>query len=238
MKKAVLIALGLLSLAAQPEKKTESFWDKLLRFAGVSATPASLRGEDRVESGDIWLVRVAQKPASQRLTRGGEYTSPVFDFQGQNILALRSSSLYRIAVSGGTPIELHTLTGVTKLVGVSRDDPDQLLVLAQDAQRITFVALLSIKAGTLARIPHNPLSNEDQVMLAHLAGWERVYGDTRLYTEKNEREGAAGTIEFTDVYLKRGGDPAINLTNGTGVSSSQPSLSADGQWVAFIRGRR
>ncbi len=238
MKRLVLVVLWLLPLAAQSPKKTESFWSRLLRVAGVSATPASLRGEDRATSGDIWLVMVAQKPTPERLTRGGEYTSPVFDSQGQSVLALSSSDLYRVPVSGDTPIKLHTLTGVTKLVGVSRDDPDQLLVLAQDAQHFRFAAMLSIQAGTLTPIPHNPASNEDEVMLAHLAGWERVYGDTHVYTEKNEKEGAVGTIEFSDVYFKRASDLAINLTNGNGVSSSQPSLSADGRWVVFIRGRR
>jgi hypothetical protein len=76
-------------------------------------------------------------------------------------------------------------------------------------------------------------------MLAHLAGWDRVYGKTRVYPEKNEKEGAGGSIvEFTDVYLKRASDPPVNLTRGGSVSSSQPSLSADGQRVVFIRGGR
>jgi hypothetical protein len=242
MKRAVRVAPWLLLaalLAAQSQKKTESFWAKLLRISGVSATPSSLRGEDRVASGDIWWVMVTRKTAPQRITRGGEYNSPVFDSKGENILALRGGDLYRVPVDGDPPIKLHSLTGVSKLVGVSRDDPDQLLVIAQDAQHLPSAAFLSIRAGTLVRIPHNPLSNEDKVMLAHLTGWERDYGNTRLYTEKNEKEGVGGTIiEFSDVYVKRAGDPPINLTNGNSVSSSQPSLSADGQRVVFIRGER
>jgi hypothetical protein len=243
MKRAVRVAPWLLLLAAllaaQSQKKTESFWAKLLRISGVSATPSSLRSEDRVASGDIWWVMVTRKTVLQRITRGGEYNSPVFDSKGENILALRGGDLYRVPVDGDPPIKLHSLTGVSKLVGVSRDDPDQLLVIAQDAQHLPSAAFLSIRAGTLVRIPHNPLSNEDKVMLAHLTGWERDYGNTRLYTEKNEKEGVGGTIiEFSDVYVKRAGDPPINLTNGNSVSSSQPSLSADGQRVVFIRGER
>ena len=46
------------------------------------------------------------------------------------------------------------------------------------------------------------------------------------------------TIEFTDIYLKRGSDPPINLSHGNRISSSQPSLSGDGQKVVFIRGER
>jgi len=245
MKTAVRVAAWLLLLAAPlaaqapSQKKTKSFWAKLLRVSGVSATPSSLRGEDRVASGDIWWVTVMQKAVPQRITRGGEYNSPVFDSKGENILALRGGDLYRVPVDGDPPIKLHNLTGVSKLVGLSRDDPDELLVIAQDAQHLPSAAFLSIQAGTLFRIPHNPLSNEDKVMLAHLAGWERDYGDTRVYTEKNEKEGAGGTtIEFSDVYVKRGSDAPINLSNGNSISSSQPSLSADGQRVVFIRGER
>ena len=243
MKRAVRVAPWLLLLAvllaAQSQKKTESFWAKVLRISGVSATPSSLRGEGRVTSGDIWWVIVAQKPVPQRLTRGGEYNSPVFDSKGENILALKGGDLYRVPVDGDPPVKLHNLTSVSKLVGLSRDDPDQILVVTKDAQHIPCAAFLSIQAGTLVRIPHNPLFNEDKVMLAHLAGWERDYGDTRLYTEKNEKEGAGDiTIEFSDVYVKRGSDAPINLTNGKSVSSSQPSLSTDGQRVVFIRGER
>jgi hypothetical protein len=239
MKRVLLAAFCLLPLAAQPQKKTESFWEKVLRIAGVSATPAALRGDDRVASGDIWLVPVAPGSAPLRLTRGGGYHSPVFDSRGVNVIALRGEDLYRIPLGGDPPVKLFGIAGVSKLVGVSLDDPNQLLVLGQDNQRLPFAAMVSTNAGTLTRIPHNPLSREDQVMLGQLAGWERVYGNTRLYTEKNEKEGPGGSpIEFTDVYSKRGTDPPINLTSGNGASSSQPSLSADGQRAVFIRAGR
>lgn len=243
MKRVLLAAICVVSLAAQSQnqsqKKTESFWDKVLRIAGVSATPAALRGDDPLVNGDIWLVASAPGPVPQRLTRGGGYHSPVFDSQGINVLALRGEDLYRIPTGGELPIKITSLPGVTKLVGASRDDPNQLLVLAQDSQRLAFAAMVSANGGTLIRIPHNPLSHADQVMLAHLTGWERDYGNMRLYTEKNEKEGVGGiTIEFSDVYLKRGSNPPINLTSGNGASSSQPSLSADGRSVVFVRAGR
>lgn len=249
MKRAVFVGLWLFvaiallaaqSQKAQPQKKTESFWAKVLRVAGVSTTPASLRGDDQVISGDIWWVTVREKAIPQRLTHGGGYYSPVFDAPGQNVLALKGGDLYRVSLSGEPPAKLHSVAGVTKLVGLSRDDPNQVLVVGEDIQQhLPFAALVSIQSGRLVIIPHNPDSSEDQVMLAHLSGWERVYGDTRLYTEKNEKEGPGGTtLEFTDVYLKRASDPPINLTNGNRLSSSQPSLSGDGQKVVFIRGER
>lgn len=241
MKKAaiggvcVLLLAGLLS--AQAQKKTESLWAKLLRIAGVSSTPASLRSEDHVTSGEVWWMPLTGQSAPRRLTHEGGFYSPVFDAQGQSVLALNNGNLFRIKLSSGVPVRLYALASVTKLVGLSRDDPDQLLVIGEDIQQhAPFVALVSVQSGKLTVIPHNPQSNEDRVMLAHLAGWERVYGDTRLYTEKNEKEGFGGTtVSFTDVYLKRGNDAPVNLTQGTRVSSSQPSLSGDGQKVVFIR---
>lgn len=244
MKKAAIGGLWVFLLAgflcAQSQKKTESLWAKLLRIAGVSSTPASLRGEDSVTSGEIWWVPLTEQSIPRRLTHGGEYYSPVFDAQGQSVLALNNGDLFRIRLSSGVPVKQYKLANVTKLVGLSRDDPDQLLVIGEDLQQHNpFVALVSIQSGKLVVIPHNPQSNEDRVMLAHLAGWERVYGDTRLYTEKNEKEGVGGTtIAFTDVYLKRGNAAPINLTNGDRVSSNQPSLSQDGQKVVFIRQER
>jgi hypothetical protein len=228
------------SQKAQPQKKIESFWAKVLRIAGVSTTPASLRSDNQVTSGDIWWVTATEKAVPQQLTRSGGYYSPVFDSSGEKVLALKSGDLCRVSLSGDSPVKVHTLAGVTKLVGLSRDDPDQLLVLGEDIQKhLPFAALLSIQSGRLVVIPHNADSSEDQVMIAHLSGWARVYGDTSLYPEKNEKEGPGGTtIAFTDVYLKRGSDPPINLTRGNRASSSQPSLSGDGQKVVFIRGER
>ena len=248
MKRAVVVIVWLFVLAAdlsaqaqnQSQKKSETFWEKVLRIAGVSKTTGSLRGDEEVTTGDIWWATVSEKATPQRITRGGGYYSPVFDAQGQSVLALKGSDLYRISFSGDAAVKLHTLGGVKKLVGLSRDDPDQLLVVGEDLKRhLPFVALVSVQAGTMAVIPHNPQSSEDQTMLAHLTGWERDYGDTRVYMEKNDKEGPGGiTIEFTDVYLKRGSDPPINLSHGNRISSSQPSLSGDGQKVVFIRGER
>jgi hypothetical protein len=246
MNRAIFVSLWLLvaiafvvaqSQKAQPQKKTESFWAQVLRTLGVSTTPASLRSDDQVTSGDIWWMTASEKAVPLRLTRGGGYSSPVFDAPGQNVLALRNGDLYRVSLSGDPPVKLHTVAGVTKLVGLSRDDPDQMLVVGEDIQQhLPFAALLSIQSGRLVVIPHNPDSSEDQVMLAHLSGWERIYGDTQLYTEKNEKVAPGGmTIQFTDVYLKRAGDAPINLTHGNRVSSSQPSLSEDGKKVVFIR---
>ena len=234
---AVLLLFALPLVAQSANKKTESFWSKVLRIAGVSATPSSLRGEEKSISGDIWVTAAALGSVPQRLTRDGGYTSPVFDPQEPSILALKGGDLYRVSLKDQTPARVRSLTGVTKLVGISLDDPDQLLVLRKESGSGSgAAALLSIRTGAIIAMPINPQSQEDKKMLAHLAGWERDFGDVRLYCEDNEEEGVGGsTIRFEDVYLGRGNDHPINLTNGKGVSSCQPSLSPDGKQVVFIR---
>jgi hypothetical protein len=134
---------------------------------------------------------------------------------------------------------LRSLPGVTKLVGLNRDDSDQMLALSSDSRNATGAVLVSIRTGAVTPLPHDPASSEDEVLLAHLSGWERAYGDLRLYCEEEEKEAPGGiTIRFTDVYLKRGSGAPLNLTNGNGISSCQPSLSPDGKRVAFIRSAR
>jgi hypothetical protein len=236
MKTIMALCLLVLPLAAQPAKKPESFWEKVLRFTGVSATPRSLRSGENAASGDVWVVAAAVGSIPQRLTRDGGYHSPVFDSQDQNVLALKAGDLYRIPLHEDSPAKVRPLPGVTKLVGISRNDAEQLLVLTKEVGGGFGAAVLSIKTGAMTAIPHDAHSDEDETMLSHLAGWERVFGDVRLSCEDEEKDAPGGrTIRFTDVYVKRGSDRPIDLTNGNGVSSCQPSLSGDGKRVVFIR---
>lgn len=238
MKTIMTLCLLALPLAAQPGKKAESFWDKVLRFTGVSVTPRSLRGVENAASGDVWVVAAAVGSTPARLTRDRGYSSPVFDFQGQNILVLKAGDLFRISLNEDSPARIRPVPGVGKLVGISRDDADQLLVLMKEAGGSFGAAVLSIKTGAMTAISHDAHSDADETMLSHLAGWERVFGDVRLSCEDEEKDAPGGrSIRFTDVYLRRGSDRPIDLTNGNGVSSCQPSLSGDGKRVVFVRER-
>jgi hypothetical protein len=72
-------------------------------------------------------------------------------------------------------------------------------------------------------------------MVTFIRGDERKYGDVRLFTRTESRQGAIRAVEWTDVFLQRGTEPAVNVSNGGGVSAAQPALSPDGTQVAYIR---
>jgi hypothetical protein len=223
MKRALFAVCFLVFLIGKSADKSASFFDKLVGFLGVTSTPSALRGEEQVNSGDVWVVGVAPKQAAQRLTRDAGYRSPVFDLPGDSIFAIKSNELYRIPVNREPASKVYALVGVSKLVGCSRDDPDQLLVITNEPQGAPFAAILSIKTGTQTRIADGGHSDQYRAMLTQLTGWERVYGTTHVYTEHEEKPGAGdSTIEFSDVYLRRGNDVALNLTNGNGISRFAP----------------
>ena len=71
--------------------------------------------------------------------------------------------------------------------------------------------------------------------MAHLRGWDRNYGDTRVYVRDERKPGLAGDVQWTDVYVKRGAANPVNVSRCDGTPCSQPSLSSDGKLVVFIR---
>src|SRR5215467_3170609 len=93
---AVLLLFALPLVAQSANKKTESFWSKVLRIAGVSATPSSLRGEEKSISGDIWVTAAALGSVRRRLSLDSGYTSLFFNPQGASILELKGGYLYRV----------------------------------------------------------------------------------------------------------------------------------------------
>jgi hypothetical protein len=211
----------------------ESFVSKVLRIAGISATPSQLRGPKGVKAGDIWLVNIAQDTPVP-LTRDGGYRSPVFTPGNDHILALKGDALVRIPKTGGEPERLHTLKGVMKIVGFDQADQDKALILLEEDGG-TAVGLLSLASGQTIRLPYDRTSEEDQSLIIHMQEWTRVYGDTTLYVKGETKRRLAGYTEWTDVYLKRGETPPLNLSKCDGVDCGQPSLSPDGGQVVYIR---
>jgi hypothetical protein len=226
---ATLLLLGFLCIAVPGVAQTTPFWEKVLRIIGVSATPGALKGPgDRAAAGDIWVASLVYA-TRQRLTQEGTYRSPVFLWQDTQILALQAEQIVRIPAYGGEVQFLYPLPGVVKLVGVSKDDPDKVLVLMRDATSRLTAGILSLRDGQITPVPHAS-SPQDQSMLDHLAGWSRVYNTTTLSVEQ-----AAEAGQGTDVYMKRGQTEPVNVSMCDGPLCSQPSLSHDGNRVVFVK---
>jgi hypothetical protein len=97
------------------------------------------------------------------------------------------------------------------------------------------LAVLSLKTGRLAPLPHDPQSAAEARLIAFMRGDERVYGDTRVYTKSESRRGALRPIEWTDVYVARGVAPPVNVSACDGVNCSAPALSRDGRRIVYVK---
>jgi len=130
---------------------------------------------------------------------------------------------------------LYAVPEINKLVGFSLDDPDKVLAVVRDSSGHSQVAFLSVSDGKLDPLSYDPSSSDDRHMIEHLSGWDRDYGDTRVYINQQTKSGMAGTLSWTDVFLKKGSSAPIDISNCDGVNCGQPSLSPDGKLVAFVR---
>jgi hypothetical protein len=216
------------------KKETTAQW--LLRFLGISATPSAMKGEDDKIAGDIWLANLDTR-ASQSITRDGGYRSPIILAGNSKVLALKGDEVIEIEIESHEIKKLYTVKGIVKLVGVNTGDSNQVLFLRQDQQQGDSVGALSLKDGRVEARELDANSDDDRRMLAHLRGWERVFdgGKAIVYTKIETKEGLAGAVEWSDVYLKREGHQTINVSNCDGVDCGQPSMSANGQLVVYLK---
>jgi hypothetical protein len=221
----------------QAPPKTETFWQKVLRVAGISATPSAMKGNEGALAGDLWIFDLNTN-VGRSITRDGGYRSPIFLAGEKKLLAIKGEDLVEVAIDGVETKKLHAIKGIVKLVGVNADDRDQVLVLSKDERQRPSVELLSLKDGRRSTLKFNVDSEEDGKMLEHLRGWERVYDGGRIviYTKTETNEGLAGSkIEWSDVYLKKGNQEPVNVSNCDGANCGQPSLSSNALYVVYIK---
>jgi len=220
--------------APQPDKP-ETFLQKVLRISGIAASPSTLKGPgDDVVSGQVWLVDIASKK-TRALSAAGGYSSPVFAPRGDSIFVLHGGDVVRFNLSGGNPQKVCSIPGIQKLAGASQDDADKLLILGKDAAGNTAVGLLSVSTGKVEAVPFDPASSEDRQMLGRLRGWDRMYGDKRVFVDRHSEQSLSGPVQWTDVFLKEGTNLPVNESACDEVNCGQPSLSLDGKLLVFIR---
>ena len=222
-------------LAARQQTRT-SFTDRLLKFLGISNSPGTLKGPgDEVTSGGLWLADL-QARTKRALTSGEDYRSPIFLAGNNEVLALRGNDVVQVSSPGGEGKTLYSVEGILKLVGASSEDRGTVLILMRgEAGGHPRVGLLTVSTGGVTPLPYDSASGQDLQMVEGLKGWSRTYGDRHIYVQRQAKLALSGTVEWSDVFLQVANAPPVDVSQCDGVSCGQPSLSADGQWLLFVR---
>ena len=213
----------------------EGLLNKLLRITGISATPSQQKApsEEMEAGGEIWISNV-KAGTLQKLSQENGFRSPIFGPNDEAVLAVKDGFIWQVSPQTGAASKLHEVAGLTKVVGINRDDANKILVLIKRGPT-TAPSLLSLTTGAIAEISYDANSPNDRKLLNHLKGWERVYGNTMVYPRAQTRESVTGTVEWQDVFLKKDDAAPVNVSRCEGANCGQPSLSGDGSKVVFIR---
>jgi len=221
---------------AAKEKPSPGFIDRVLKFLGIADSPGTLKGPgDEVTSGEVWVADLGSL-ATHAVASGGSYRSPVFVPGSNEILALSGTELVRFPAGSGEPKKLYAASGVTKLVACSADNPDNVLILQSgDTSGRPRIGLLSVSSAKITPLAYDPSSSADLQMVENLEGWTRIYGEKRVYVRRQTKQALSGVVEWSDVFLKADGQEPIDVSQCKGTNCGQPSLSADGRLLVFVK---
>ncbi|HSS51994.1 MAG TPA: hypothetical protein VLX28_23885 [Thermoanaerobaculia bacterium] len=218
----------------QQQKPKESFWQKVLRITGISATPPTTKGlPGGLLGGDLWMAGV-DGGSRLRLTRDGEYRSPVFSADGGAVLALREGKVVRVSTAGflDTPEPLFPVPGIVRLVGSDPEAPGQVVVLTRPAEGTADLGILDLGDRKVRSLSAEAPAAGYQNALAELGRWDRTWqigepaGTVRLEVRPVDRG--------FDVFYLNGASP-IDVSHCGGDRCGQLAVSPDGRWVVFVR---
>ena len=222
-------------LAFAPGAAAESLVDKLLRVSGLTASPAQMRAPgDPVGAGNIWIASLDRHTA-RAVTTGGRYRSPIFLPVAGSLYALDGETIVRISFEDGAAVAMQKVAGVIKLVGFDSADSDQIVVLLDAGSDGSPLGVVSLKSRRIAPLPYDAKNKAERGILEQIRGQDRAYGDTIVYVQTETKQGLARSVEWTDVYVRRGAGAPQNVSACNGVSCGQPALSSDGRSVAFVK---
>ena len=209
----------------------ETLLHALLKVTGILAAPAQ-RGADRVATGSVWMATLAQAQPV-RWTSGGGYRSPVIAEAGGGVYAMKGDLLVRIDAPGAVPVEVSTLAGIDRLLGVQADAAGDLLALTTDPRAP--LVILSPATGRRSVLAVDTGDRRQLELLAQARSQSRAVGVLSIDVEPQSRQGLAGVVEWSDVVLREPPHVVRNLSACGGVDCGQPALSADLTRVVFIK---
>src|SRR5678815_3582846 len=138
-----------------PPPRTESFFQMLMRVAGISATPRNQRNDNLRKIGQVWVAFLNNNTRARVHTADSGYRSPVFFPDGLSILALQGTSVVKLTISDGTKQTLFAVKGIIKLIGFDKNDLDKVLILSdEDQDACPTVGLLAVSSGTVTPQPY------------------------------------------------------------------------------------
>ena len=220
----------LLSATPTPARPQETLSDivwTILDGLGITMAPVGQLGEGGASKGEIWIA-TSDGSKRHRLTDRVEYSWPVFTADGEAVLALRGASLVRIEAGSAAPVTLADDAPLTKLVGARPDGSVVGIVPEGPFGRLAIVT----PSGSVTLLPA-PASREEKRLMAALLGESRAYRDDRkLLVDRADYEDR--TRRGFDVYIETA-KGRLNLSRCETAACGQPSLSPQGDWVAYIR---
>ncbi len=227
-----------------PTPTPETWWQKLLRISGLSATPRAQRSPANKgpDVGDIWIKGLVGPIGATRIA-AGSYRTPIFLARDESILALKGDTVVQRPVSGGAERSFPNVAGITRLVGASQDDPNKILVVMENSKPIS-LGVLFLNDNSVTPIAYETESQEGKTMFARLLGWDRVYCNTEVYVEVQCDKDPLGNCKkdkndqiktWTDVMVKHAYKSPINVSNCKPLNCGQPGLSLDGNFVAYVK---
>ena len=124
---------------------------------------------------------------------------------------------------GGEVKELFTVKNIYKLVSIDASNNKLLILKNNNNEKEPYV--IDLNNGSSSKLNYD---QSDQTLINHLKGWERQYDDIKVYEKLNENE------KVLNVYIKKGTENSIKLTNCSDLNCGQPSLSNDKDIVVYI----
>jgi hypothetical protein len=212
---------------ARPEGTLSDVVWSILNVLGITTAPVGMLGEGGAAKGEIWIA-ASDGSERHRLTDRAEYAWPVFTADGKAVLALRGASLVRIEPGSAAPVTLAEDTSLTKLLGARPDGSVVGIVPEGPFGRLATGA----PDGSVTLLPV-PATREEKRLMAALLGESRAYRDDRKLLvdwadyEDRMRRGF-------DVYIETA-KGRVNLSRCETAACGQPSLSLQGDRVAYIR---